>query len=62
MSITQSSTSDIHSVEAVLLKLHAKLTPEWVLIRVNFDPTQEIEPKVGGGRSFPRLWYIYAKY
>lgn len=28
------------------------------LIRVNFDPIQEIEPKVGSGCSFARLWYI----
>ena len=39
-------------LEAVLLKLHAKLAPGWALIRVNFDPIQEIGPKVGGGRSF----------
>ena len=39
-------------LEAVLLKLHAQLTPEWALIRVNFDPTQEIGPKLGGGHSF----------
>ena len=41
-------------LEAVLLKLpiHMKLTPGWALFRVNFDPIQEIEPKVGGGRSF----------
>ena len=37
-------------LEAVLLKLHAKLTPGWALIQVNFDPIQEIGPKVG--RSF----------
>ena len=40
------------ALEAVLLKLHAKLAPWWALIRVNFDPIQEIESKVGGGRSF----------
>ena len=37
------------ALEAVLPKLHgcyAKLTPGWVLIRVNFDPIQEIGPKV----------------
>ena len=39
-------------LEAVLLKLHAKLAPGWALIRVNFDPIQEIGPKEGGGRSF----------
>ena len=39
-------------IEAVLLKLNAKLTPGWALIQVNFDPIQEIGPKVGGGRSF----------
>ena len=36
----------------VLLKLHAKLAPGWALIRVNFDPIQEIAPKAGGGHSF----------
>ena len=40
------------ALEAVLLKLHAKLTPGWVLIHVNFDPIQEIGPKVGGGSYF----------
>ena len=40
------------ALEAVLLKLHAKLAPGWALIRVNFDPIQEIGPKVGGGHSF----------
>ena len=39
-------------LEAVLLKLHAKLTPGWALIQVNFDPMQEIGPKVGDGRFF----------
>ena len=50
------------ALEAVLFKLHkytplamAKLAPGWALIRVNFDPMQKIEPKVGGGRSFTRL-------
>ena len=38
--------------KAVLLKLHVKLAPGWALIRVNFDPIQEIWPKVGDGRSF----------
>ena len=46
---TKFLTSDTHTV---LLKLHAKLAPGWVLIRVNFDPVQEIGRKVGGGRSF----------
>ena len=27
--------------------LHAKLSPGWPLIQVNFDPIQEIGPKVG---------------
>ena len=51
-------------LEAVLLKLHAKLAPGWALIQVNFNPIQEIGPKVGGGRScvcgpfFARLRYI----
>ena len=36
----------------MLLKLHAKLAPEWALIRVNFDPIQEIGTKSGGGLSF----------
>ena len=39
-------------LEAVLLKLHATFASGWVLIWVNFDPIQEIGPKVGGGRSF----------
>ena len=42
-------TSDTHTV---LLKLHVKLASGWALIRVNFDPVQEIGRKVGGGRSF----------
>ena len=37
------------ALEAVLLKLHANLAQGWVLIRVTFDPLQEI---VGGGHSF----------
>ena len=47
------------ALEAVHLKLHecawcnyAKLAPRWALIWVNFDPIQEIEPKVGSGHSF----------
>ena len=39
-------------LEAMLLKLHSKLTSGWVLIQVNFHRIQEIGPKVGGGRSF----------
>ena len=40
----------------VLLKLHMKLAPGWALIQVNFDPIQEIGPKVEGGlASFPGL-------
>ena len=39
------------TLEAVLLKLHAKLAPGWVLIQVNIDPIWEVEPKVGGGCS-----------
>ena len=51
--ITQRFLSEIRiALEAVLLKLHVKLAPGWALIRVNFDPIQEIGPKVGGGRSF----------
>ena len=52
-------------LKVVLLKLHVKLAPGWVLIRVNFDPIQEIGPKVGGGHSFvggpffARLQYMY---
>ena len=34
------------ALEAVLLKLHANLSPGWVLIPVNLDP------KVQGGHSF----------
>ena len=51
-------------LEAVLVKLQAKLFPGWVLIQVNFDPIQEIGPKVGGeysfvsGLSFTRLRYL----
>ena len=42
---------------------HTKLTPGWALIWVNFEPMWEIQPKVGGERSFmsgcslPSLWY-----
>ena len=39
-------------LEAVLLKLLTKLAPGWAVIRVNFDPIQEIGPKVGGGCPF----------
>ena len=55
------------ALKAVLLKLHAKLTPGWVVIRVNFDPIQEIGPKLGGGRFFvsgpffARLRYVSSK-
>ena len=42
----------------MLLKLHAKFAPGWVLIQVNFDPIQEIGPKVGDGRSFVRGPYF----
>ena len=51
-------------LEAVLLKVHAKLSPGWVLIQLNIDPIQEIGPKLGGGHSFvsgpsfARLWYL----
>ena len=48
-------TSDIHSTEAVILKLHVKLAPEWALIQVNFDPLLKIGHKVEGGYSFTRL-------
>ena len=43
---------------------YTKLAPGWALIRVNFDPIQEIELKVGAGHSFKggcspvRLQYI----
>ena len=37
------------ALEAVVLKLHAKLAPGWPLIRVNSNPIQEIGPKVGIG-------------
>ena len=52
------------ALEAMLLKLHANLSPGWALIRVNLDPIQEIGPKVEGGHSFvsgaffARLRYI----
>ena len=48
-------TSDMHSAEAVILKLHVKLAPGWALIHVNFDPLVEIGYKVEGGYSFARL-------
>ena len=35
-------TSDMHSAEAVILKLHINLAPGWALIQVNFDPLLEI--------------------
>ena len=38
----------MHCVEAVLLKLHVKLTQGWALIWVNFDPMQEIGVKSKG--------------
>ena len=47
----------MHSVKAVLLKLHAKLAQGWALIRVNFEPIQEIWSKVRGESSFVRLQY-----
>ena len=43
---------------------HVMLVAGWALIRVNFYPMQEIEPKVRsgcsfkGGHSFARLWYM----
>ena len=44
---------EIHiALEAMLLELHAKLTPGWALIRVIFHPIQEIGPKLGGWLSF----------
>ena len=53
MKYSRSFLPEIHiALEAVLLKLHVKLAPGWALIQVNFDPVQEIGPKVGGGRSF----------
>ena len=44
-------------LQAVLLKCNTKLAPRWRLIWVNFDPIQEIAPKVGGWRSFMRQCY-----
>ena len=32
--------------------------PGWAHVRVNFDPKQEIGPKVRGGCSFVRLRYV----
>ena len=46
-------------LDAVLLKLHVKLAPGRVLIRVNFDLIQEIGPKLGGGRSFVSVPFFY---
>ena len=34
-------------LEAVFLKLHAKLAPGWALIQVNFDTLQELGQKYG---------------
>ena len=48
-------------LEAVLLKLHAKLAPGWVLIRVNFDPIQEIGPKVGGAWTLFRERVLFCE-
>ena len=42
----------------VFLKLHANLAPGWALIPAKFDAIQKIGPKVEGGRSFMRLWYM----
>ena len=51
-------TSDMHSARGnalltpqVYFISKVKLTPGWVLISVNFNPIQEIGPKVGSGRS-----------
>ena len=50
-------TSGIRIVlETVLLKLHVKLAPGWALIRVNFDPIQEIGAKVG---ALFREWALF---
>ena len=50
-------------LEAVLLKLHAKLALGWLLIQLNFDPIQEIGPKVGGGHSFvSRPFFVRLRY
>ena len=35
-----------------MIKLHMKLALGWTLIQVNFDPIQEIGPKVGAGHAF----------
>ena len=42
----------------MLLKLHTKLAPGLALTQINFDPIQEIGPKVGGGPFFARLRYV----
>ena len=52
-------TSDICiALEVVLLKTpvvcsisHVKLAPGWELIKKNFNPIQEVGPKVGCGHS-----------
>ena len=36
---------------------YVTMSSGWMLTRVNIDPTQEIEPKVGGWAFFTRLWY-----
>ena len=61
------SMSDMHSRlrHSMFLKLHTKVAPGWKLIWVNFDPMEEIGPKVGGGCTFMsgpsimRPLYIY---
>ena len=51
--ITRSFLPEIRiALEVALLKLHAKLTPGWALIQVNFDPMQENGPKVESGCYF----------
>ena len=49
MNITQSF--DTHSAQGCASQTPMKLAPGWALIQINFDSIQEIEPKVGGGRS-----------
>ena len=49
------------ALEAMLLQLHPKLAPGWVLIRVNFDPIQEMGPKVGGGRFLFRELALFCE-
>ena len=46
------------ALEVLFLKLHVNLAPGWEFIPAKFDAIQKIGPKVEGGHSFVRLWYM----